>query len=179
LDYTPGGLVLLAKNPADKEVPEHIDGLLQQLKERPDEETFKAWSRARCSHMVSKPWVQWELAFELALGARFRPERLVWLNVVPYRTVGNAELDEPSLEHGRTRHLAPLLVLLEPARIVTRYHVAKNALRAMPGSPPWKQDLDRLRIRDLPDRSHRPNPQDISTVRATLDSLVAAEVLVP
>jgi hypothetical protein len=179
LKYEPGGLVLLAQNPADKSMPTAIYQQLRQLKAQPNTRTLRAWSKARSTHMVSKPWPQWDLAFGPALGETFRPERLAWLNVVSYVTKKNSTPGKVELRHGRDQHLGPLLALLAPSRIVTRYNTARSAVIAMPGSPPWKQDVDRLCIRDLPDRSHRPNPDDIEMVRSTLDGLVTAGVLTP
>jgi hypothetical protein len=62
-DYRPGGVVLVARNPASKELPPDAKRILQRLSERGDQATFLEWSRWRIEHMTGKPWRQWSMAF--------------------------------------------------------------------------------------------------------------------
>lgn len=134
--YEPGGIILLARNPSSTR---QLDGLerqlLRDLAERPSAPLLQQWSKHRLDHMLSKPWRQWQQGFRLALAPCLLPERTAWLNVVPYTTRGNSAPAPPDLERCRLDHLAPLLQLLRPSGVITRYASARQALARTPG--PW------------------------------------------
>jgi hypothetical protein len=68
--YQPGGLVLVARNPAsNKELPATAKRLLEELRRDRSQAAFIAWSRWRIAHMTSTPWTQWQRAFDERLPA--------------------------------------------------------------------------------------------------------------
>ncbi len=136
--YQPGGLVLVARNPAsNKDLPATAKRLLQELRRDRNQAAFLVWSRWRIAHMTSTPWTQWQRAFRPAVAGFAAPEQLAWLNVVPFCTNDNASPSKAMLAHGRTEHLAPTLALLRPRAVITRYQAARLAVAQIPG--PWQQ----------------------------------------
>jgi hypothetical protein len=83
-DYRPGGVVLVARNPASKELPTAAKRILQRLSDRRDQTTFIEWSRWRIEHVTGKPWRQWSMAFAKAVGGCQTPEQLAWLKRHPH-----------------------------------------------------------------------------------------------
>lgn len=136
--YQPGGLVLVARNPAsNKQLPAAASRLLQELRDDDGQAAFRAWSRWRIAHMISTPWTQWQRAFRPAVAGFAAPKQLAWLNVVPFCTHDNAAPSEAMLAHGRTEHLSPTLDLLRPGAVITRYQATQLAVSQIPG--PWQQ----------------------------------------
>lgn len=98
-DYRRGGIVLLARNPADKggrPLPPEAQKLLDLLRDSGTAEDFRAWADWRRQDMQSrwsdgKPWDQWANAFKPATLGIASPNELAWLNVLPARTAGNAK----------------------------------------------------------------------------------------
>jgi hypothetical protein len=111
-----GGVVLVARNPASKELPKDGAQLLERLREQPSPAAFLEWSQWRIAHKTTKPWPQWQGAFAKAVDGCWTPQQLAWLNVVPAPTVDNAAPSAALCDHGRRTHLAPMLTeLLQPA----------------------------------------------------------------
>jgi len=136
-DYRPGGVVLVARNPAGKELLPPARRLLERLREERDPAAFMEWSRWRIAHMTGKPWTQWKLAFGKAVAGCRTPQQLAWLNVTPFATRNDAAPRAELRVHGRGQHLAPMLVeVLRPATVVTRYTAAEAAVSAISG--PWQ-----------------------------------------
>jgi hypothetical protein len=150
-DYRRGGIVLLARNPADKRgrpLPLEAQERLDRLRDSHTEEDFRAWADWRRQDMPSrwfdgKPWDQWATAFEPATRGVASSNELAWLNVLPARTTGNNGPREYQLEHGRDDHLRPVLQELRPNQIVWRYVAAQKAAahlkRELQGA--WRTDL--------------------------------------
>jgi hypothetical protein len=137
-DYEPGGVVLVARNPASKSLPETAKRLLERLREQQSPSAFAEWSRWRIAHMTGKPWPQWTRAFRKVVDGCRTSEQLAWLNVVPVCTRNDDPPNAELLAHGRAEHLAPMLVeVLRPAAVVTRYAAAAAAVLAIPG--PWQK----------------------------------------
>ncbi len=135
--YQLGGLVLVARNPAsNKELPAAAKQLLRELHRDRSQAAFATWSRWRIAHMIGGPWTQWRRAFEPAVHGFAVPEQLAWLNVVPFCTNDNAVPTKAMLAHGRAEHLAPMLALLRPDAVITRYQDAGLAVAQIPG--PWQ-----------------------------------------
>lgn len=133
-DYRPGGVVLVARNPASKELPPAAKRLLERLREERNPVAFMEWSRWRIAHMTGKPWTQWKLAFSKAVAGCLAPEQLAWLNVAPFATRNDAAPSAELRLHGRDQHLAPMLIeVLCPVAVVTRYTAAEAAVSATSG----------------------------------------------
>jgi hypothetical protein len=136
-DYRPGGIVLVARNPAGKPLPEDAGRLLERLRAAPSPAGFAEWSRWRIKHMTTKPWTQWQRAFAKAVDGCWQPNQLAWLNVVPVPSVNDATPNPAFCEHGRRVHLTPMLTeVLQPAAVITRYTAAADAVNTIPG--PWQ-----------------------------------------
>jgi hypothetical protein len=150
-DYRRGGIVLLARNPADKggrPLPPQAQELLDRLRASHAEEDFRAWADWRRQDMPSRwsdgrPWPQWATAFEPATRGVASPNELAWLNVLPARTAGDKRPPDFQLQHGRDDHLRPVLQELRPQHIVWRYVHARKAAahlkRELQGA--WRTDL--------------------------------------
>jgi hypothetical protein len=61
--YEPGGVVLVGRNPAGKQLPEPAEQLLARLRDQSSPAALLEWSRWRIAHMISTPWTQWRRAF--------------------------------------------------------------------------------------------------------------------
>ncbi len=150
-DYRREGIVLLARNPADKggrPLPPRAQELLDLLRDSGTAEDFRAWANWRRRDMQSrwsdgKPWDQWANAFKPATLGVASPNELAWLNVLPARTAGNTKPPDDQLQHGRDKHLRPVLQELRPHHIVWRYVDAQKAAvhlkRELQGA--WRTDL--------------------------------------
>lgn len=135
--YRPGGVVLVARNPASKPLPEDAGRLLERLRAAPSPAGFAEWSTWRIRHMTATPWTQWQRAFAKAVTGCWQPEQLAWLNVVPAPSVNDAAPNPALCEHGRRVHLTPMLTqVLQPAAVITRYTAAADAVNTIPG--PWQ-----------------------------------------
>jgi hypothetical protein len=150
-DYHRGGIVLLARNPADKGgrvLPPDAQELLDRLRDFGAEEDFRAWSDWRRRDIERRwfdgqPWDQWAKAFRPATHGVASPSELAWLNVLPARTARNKGPGSDRLQHGRDEHLRPVLLELRPKHIIWRYAGARRALehlnRELHGQ--WRTDL--------------------------------------
>jgi hypothetical protein len=135
VDYRRGGIVLLARNPADKggrPLPPEAQALLERLRDSGAAEDFRAWVDWRCQDMQSrwsdgKPWDQWTNAFAPATRGIASPNELAWLNVSPARTAADTPPPHSQLRHGRDTHLRPVLQELRPNDLVWRYGAAQQA----------------------------------------------------
>lgn len=149
--YERSGIVLLARNPADKggrALPPEALRLLGVLAETGSADDLRAWSDWRRRDMKSRwfdgrPWDQWARAFEPATRGVVAAEELVWLNVLPARTAGDALPKAQQLEHGQNAHLRPILEELQPGVIVWRYADAQKAAVRLKQSlrGGWRTDL--------------------------------------
>src|SRR6266536_35430 len=158
--YQPGGIVLVARNPASKELPEPAKQRLERLRQQRSPAAFAAWSSWRIAQMTSKPWTQWERAFAKIVAGIRTPQQLAWLNVVPFCTPGNKRPSAAVRTHGRAQHLAPLLAhVLRPGLVITRYSDAEAAVAAIPG--PWQGSV-------LPINGRSATPSDILAARQAL-----------
>jgi hypothetical protein len=95
--YRPGGVVLVARNPASKPLPEDVGRLLERLRAAPGPAGFAEWSTWRIGHMIGKPWTQWQRAFAKAVAGCWQPDKLAWLNLVPARSVTTPRLTPASV----------------------------------------------------------------------------------
>ncbi len=150
-DYRRGGVVLLARNPADKggrPLPPEAQELLDLLRDSGTAEDFRAWADWRRRDVQSrwsdgKPWDQWAGAFGPATRGVASPNELAWLNVLPARTAGDSRPRGYQLRHGRDEHLRPVLLELRPNDIVWRYEHARQAVvhlkQELGGA--WRTDL--------------------------------------
>jgi hypothetical protein len=150
-DYRRGGIVLLARNPADKggrPLPPEAQQRLDRLRDSHAVEDFRAWADWRRRDMPSrwfdgKPWNQWATAFEPAIRGVAFPSDLAWLNVLPARTAGNGAPPTYQLQHGQDTHLRPVLQEQRPKHIIWRYmHAERAAARLkheLQGA--WRTDL--------------------------------------
>jgi hypothetical protein len=158
--YQPGGIVLVARNPASKELPEPAKQRLERLRQERSPAAFATWSSWRISQMTSKPWTQWERAFKKAVDGIRTPQQLAWLNVVPFCTPGNKRPSAAVRTHGRAQHLAPLLAhVLRPSLVIARYSDAEAAVAAIPG--PWQGSV-------LPLNGRSATPSDVTAARQAL-----------
>ena len=149
--YKPGGIVLLARNPADKggrPLPPDALKLLDELAKSGSTDDFRAWSEWRRRDMQrrwsdGRPWDQWARAFAPATRGAASVNELAWLNVLPARTAGNAKPSAQQLLHGENAHLRPVLEELEPSDIVWRYADAQKAVVRLKDSlrGNWRTDL--------------------------------------
>ncbi len=133
-DYRVGGIVLLARNPADKggrSLPPEPLATLQRLRQSESQDEFRQWSEWRRRDTVNRPWKQWNDAFGPATRGVVGPSELAWLNVLPARTSGNARPTREQFDHGREAHLRPVLEALDPESVVWRYVEAGQALELL------------------------------------------------
>jgi hypothetical protein len=150
-DYRRGGIVLLARNPADKDgrpLPPEAQGWLGRLRDSHAEEDFRAWADWRRHDMLSrwsdgKPWDQWANAFKHATHGAASPNKLAWLNVLPACTAGDSPPPNDQLQHGRDEHLRPALQELRPKHIIWRYADAQRATVHLKSElqGAWRTDL--------------------------------------
>jgi len=52
--YEPGGVVLVGRNPAGKQLPEPAEQLLARLRDQPSPAVLLDWSRWRIAHMTGR-----------------------------------------------------------------------------------------------------------------------------
>lgn len=166
-EYRRDGIMLLARNPADKggrPLPPEAHELLDRLRESHAKEAFRAWADWRLRDMQSRwfdgrPWDQWATAFKHATRGVASPNELAWLNVSPARTAGNGAPSDDWLQHGQDEHLRPVLQELRPKHIIWRYAHAQRAAaqlkRELQGA--WRTDLGMAGLRARTDDRDRIN----------------------
>ncbi len=129
-----GGVVLLARNPATKTTydwsrEQPTRDLLARLTAQPGNgASFAEWSTFRIRDV--ERWTQYGDAYQQVLAGCLRLNQVAWLNVVPFRTPPNRAPSLRQRNHG-LEHLIPMLNLLNPAAVVTRYptpHAVADAL---------------------------------------------------
>lgn len=129
LDYEPGGVVLVAINPAggtDRFRATPGDRvLIPQLRRlrdaRTDTDRLKAFEEAnRLFLQVVPEWNIWtNVALPVLRTLKVEPSRVAYLNLVPYRTRKNTMPPAEARTRAWTRVTKPTLDLLAPGRIVT------------------------------------------------------------
>jgi len=90
--------------------------------------SFAEWSTFRIRDV--ERWTQYGDAYQQVLAGCLRLNQVAWLNVVPFRTPPNRAPSLRQRNHG-LEHLIPMLNLLNPAAVVTRYptpHAVADAL---------------------------------------------------
>lgn len=181
-DYRRDGIVLLARNPADKRgrpLPPEARAQLERLLDSHAEKDFRVWADWRRQDMQrrwfdGKPWDQWATAFGPATRGVVSPDELAWLNVLPARTAGDKRPPDDQLQHGRDEHLRPVLRELRPNHIIWRFVHAQRAVVHLKGDlqGAWRTDLGmegrtaRTADRDWINRellAQMPHPWDVAS----------------